>query len=341
MSGLENLKKRIEYRGGARQVDRMVEEKRNSLSKALLYSYQSATAVLSDGREFRCLINPNKISMEFDDKMLSIPFEDICLNKERPEGATTTQGREPTGIKCGDTIEWKENGTHWLIYSQYLQEIAYFRGLMRQCENEPLFINGQKYWYYLKGPDDKGIDWNKSKHFIFNDLNYTVEIYISKTTETLEFFHRFKKCKLLGKNFEVQAVDSLSADNILTVYLKEDYANIWAEEQAPEVIPPEEEPAPEPEVEPISVFARRTVQVPVVATIEGPKEIYPYDIARYTVTGASNGVWELSNKRAKIIEATNTAVTIEITSGKSGDVSLIYKQIGQADIVYNISILSL
>ena len=338
MSGLENLKKRIAYRGGARQVDRMIEEKRNSLSKALLYSYQSATAVLGDGREFRCLINPNKISMDFDDKMLSIPFEDICLNKERPEGATTTQGREPTGIKCGDTIEWKENGTHWLIYSQYLQEIAYFRGLMRQCENEPLLINGQSYWYYLKGPDDKGIDWNKSKHFIFNDLNYNVEIYISKTTETLEFFHRFKKCKLLGKNFEVQAVDSLSADNILTVYLKEDYTNIWEETQAPEVIPPVEEPTLE--AEPISVFARRTVQI-TEASITGPKEVYPYDIAHYSISGANKGTWVLSNKRAKITQATDTTVTIEIISGKSGSVSLIYKQNGQDDIVYNIQIVSL
>jgi hypothetical protein len=38
----------------------MYEDKRRSLRKALLYSYQSNTAILSDGREFRCLINPDK-----------------------------------------------------------------------------------------------------------------------------------------------------------------------------------------------------------------------------------------------------------------------------------------
>jgi hypothetical protein len=74
---------------------------------------------------------------------------------------------------------------------------------MRQCEAEPLEINGQKFWYYLKGPDEKGIDWQKTKHFIFNELNYTVEIYISKTKETKEFFHRFKKLNIQGKPFEV------------------------------------------------------------------------------------------------------------------------------------------
>ena len=75
------MQARLNYRGGARQVDRMIEDKTWSLSNALIYSYQSATAVLSDGREFRCLINPNKISMELDDKILSIPFKDTCLNK--------------------------------------------------------------------------------------------------------------------------------------------------------------------------------------------------------------------------------------------------------------------
>jgi hypothetical protein len=141
--------------------------------------------------------------MESDDKMLSIPFKDICLNKARPEGATTSTGKEEIGVKCGDVIEWKENGTHWIIYSQYLQEIAYFRGLMRQCENEALEIDGHKFWYYLKGPDEKGIDWQKTKHFIFNELNYTVEIYISNTTVTNEFFHRFKNIEIKGRPFEV------------------------------------------------------------------------------------------------------------------------------------------
>jgi hypothetical protein len=161
----------------------MIEDKERSLNNALLYSYQSATAVL-DGKEFRCLINPNKISMEADDKMLSMPFEDICLNKEKPDGVITSRGKEPTGIACGKVIEWKENGTHWIVYSQYLQEVAYFRGLMRQCEAEPIEINGQQFWFYLKGPSETGIEWQKTKNFIFNELNYNIEIYISNNEMT-------------------------------------------------------------------------------------------------------------------------------------------------------------
>lgn len=321
---LENMKTRINFHGGNVQVNRMIEDKEKSLRKALLYSYQSATAVLADGREFRCLINPNKITMESDDKMLSIPFKDICLNKARPEDATTSQGKEEIGIKCGDTIEWKENGTHWIIYSQYLQEVAYFRGLMRQCENEALEIDGHKFWYYLKGPDEKGIDWQKTKHFVFNELNYTVEIYISNTTVTNEFFHRFKNVEIKGRPFEVQAVDDLSTDGILTVYLKETYSNDWAQNDQPEEIIPSEEEAPS--------------DAPMIV---GPAQVYPYDIIQYEARNTGSGAWFLSNKRATILEQTENTVKIEITTGKSGNVSLIYKSDSMADIVFNIEILSL
>jgi len=61
----------------------MYEDKRRSLRKALLYSYQSNTAILSDGREFRCLINPDKNKPDYDNKIISILFEDVCLNKRR------------------------------------------------------------------------------------------------------------------------------------------------------------------------------------------------------------------------------------------------------------------
>ena len=317
---MKNLKARINYRGGSHQVDRMIADKARSLDKSLLYSYQSATAVLSDGREFRCLINPNKLSMEQDDKILSIPFKDICLNKTRLEDTTTSEGKEEIGVKCGDVIQWKENGTYWLVYTQYLQEIAYFRGQMRQCETEPLEINGKKFWYYLKGRDEKGIDWQKTKHFIFNDLNYTLEIYISKTTETDKFFHRFQKCTIQGNPYEVQAVDRLSTDGILTVYLKEAYSNEWA---------PELEAPVEPEIPSES------------RAIIGPLEVYPYDIIQYQTSNISGGTWHISNNRAKIIEQTDIAVTIEVTTGKSGSFSLIYKREGMENIITNIKILSL
>ena len=66
------MKLRLDYYGGNRQIDRMGEGKLRSLRKALLYSYQSATAIVNDKQEFRCLINPNKVTMDLDDKILEL-----------------------------------------------------------------------------------------------------------------------------------------------------------------------------------------------------------------------------------------------------------------------------
>ena len=57
---IKTMKTRLNYNGGNAE-GRMIKDKERSLKKALLYSYQAATAILEDGREFRCLINP-KIS---------------------------------------------------------------------------------------------------------------------------------------------------------------------------------------------------------------------------------------------------------------------------------------
>lgn len=336
------MQKRLSYIGGANQQDRMVADKLQSLRKALLYSYQSATIVVRNTRdengkpierEFRALINPNKVTLDIDDKVISVPFEDIRLNA--PKIGTTAQGLEPIGVKVGDVIEWKhkDKSTYWIIYDEYLQEIAYFRGQMRQCESDPLDINGVSYYYYLKGPDEKGINWQKSKRFIFNELNYTVEMYISKTTETTEFFHRFTKVNLPVKKpngeiefrpYEVQAVDDISSTGVLTVYLKEEYTNEWAPKE--DIAPPEEPPIGDTET--------------TGAQIIGPKEVYPYDIVNYSINNAVNGTWYLSNKHGIITNQDSTSATVEITTGRSGNISLIYKNDSE-EIVYNISILSL
>ena len=107
MSGLNNLSTRLNFSGGNRQIDRMNEDKLKSLKKALLYSYQSATAILNDGREFRCLINPDYLKNLYDDKIISIPFRDVCLNKDIV--GKTSDELEEVGLKPGDVFTWKQN----------------------------------------------------------------------------------------------------------------------------------------------------------------------------------------------------------------------------------------
>ena len=94
---IDNLRTRLNYYG-VNAEDRLIKDKRRSLNKALLYSYQGITISLLDRddptkftRDFRALLNPNKDNLTYDDKILSIPYDDIQLNKERV--GKTLEGR--------------------------------------------------------------------------------------------------------------------------------------------------------------------------------------------------------------------------------------------------------
>jgi len=63
-------------------------------------------------------------------------------------------------------------------------------------------------------------------------------------------------------------------------------------------------------------------------------------VVNYSIEGITGGTWSLSNKRARIAAVSESSVEIEITTGKSGSVTLIYTIDGM-EIKHNISILSL
>ena len=121
MPGLDNLKARINYRGGGSQEARMQADKVRSVKKASLYSYQSETIEI-DGKRFKCLINKDKLNANFDDKIISIPHYTIDLNAA---AGNTSDTEVETGLKQGDVFHWLETDTYWLIYLQYIEETAY------------------------------------------------------------------------------------------------------------------------------------------------------------------------------------------------------------------------
>lgn len=295
---LEDLKTRLNYYGGKKAQDRLIRDKAWSLSKPLLYSYQAATAILSDSREFRCLINPNKLTLEEDDKIISIQFKDVCLNHD-------TDLIEDIPLKVGDIIQWKENQTYWLIYLQYLQEKAYFRGAMRLC-NEEIMINDIPYRVYLRGPSEKNIEWIQESHSLFNELNYSLKMYISADENTKQNLKRFSIIKINNNPWEVQTVDSITNQGILIVYLKEYFS------QEIDIKSEDNFEIPEPE----------DITKPY---IKGEAILYPYDIKEYTIQNLSGGEWITGNDNISIISSNDNRVTIEVTTGKSGKTKLIYR----------------
>ena len=321
MSGLNNLSTRLKFSGGNRQIDRMNEDKLKSLKKALLYSYQSATAILSDGREFRCLINPDYLKNQYDDKIISIPFKDICLNKDILN--KTSEGIEEIGLKPGDVFTWKENSSDWLVYLRRLEETAYFRAEIRRCRYT-VTIENTPYKCYVARPSVNEIDWRHQDDKLWNDIDYTLQMYITKDEKTERFFHRFSIIEINDKPWEVQSIDSMSSEGIIIIYLKEWYQNSI-------------EKAREEEIE--------TENNPVIVKgepyIEGPTTIYPYDKGIYTIKNAKDGTWIIGSSKAKILKQDSISAEIEITTGRSGNFDLKYLRENENDIVLNIIIKSL
>ena len=327
MSGLEDLKIRLQYNGGHKQESRMQLDKLRTLKKALIHSYQAATAVLEDGREFRCLINPDKNKLDYDDKIISIPYKDICLNKEKT-AEKTSQGEEEIGMKVGDVFTWKETNTNWLVYLERLEEDAYFRAEIRKCNSE-IEINNKKYKVYTHGPDVESILWHTRRGFgSWSDLNYDLTMWVTKNEDTEAFFHRFNKIEIKGKPWEVCAADFDSTPGLIEVQLKETFKNTIADKKKAE----------EEALKPID--PEQTEEEQILPHIVGDAVAYPYDTKTYTIANLNGGIWKLSNNKAKITTQTDSEVTIVITTSKSGSIDLIYSK-DENDIVYHIIIKSL
>ena len=157
-------------------------------------------------------------------------------------------------------------------------------------------------------------------------MGYEVVLYITKDDETVDFFHRFQKVTINGRLWEVQMVNDITSETMLIIYLKETFINDMEDAAASA----SQETLPEPTETPSEAPA-----------IKGSLTIYPFDTKIYTIENAENGVWSLSNTKARIVEQTSQSVTIEITTAKSGSIDLIYKRENEEDIVQTITIKSL
>lgn len=313
MSTLDNLHSRLKYRGGIHQEDRMIKDKEESLRRSLLYSYQAETAIMEDGCEFRCLINPNKETGDYDNKIISIPYKDIqlnpcpcCCKKKR-----TVDGKQYIGLKCGNVFTWKQTDTHWIVWLEYIEENAYFRAQIRRCDQQT-DINGKKYWTYIRGPVETSIVWNQKKQIEWNDLNYSLVMYVTRDEHTYEYLHRFAKVKVadtegIEKTWQVVNANPYFGDGIIQVFLDEYFENTIEEESN------KEKDADVPTVEP-------DLTAPY---IEGPLEVKLYDTIKYTIKNISNGYWLLIQDNDTINLGEKDMITLDVVK-KKGNFTLQY-----------------
>ena len=114
IEGIWHQATRFRQAGGNLQQERMIKDKRRSLDHAVWYSYQGAKVLKTDAADrtpVRALINPNKLKMDYDDKIISVGYE--------------------YNFAPGTVFEWVGTGTYWIVQLQDLTELAYFRGDIR------------------------------------------------------------------------------------------------------------------------------------------------------------------------------------------------------------------
>lgn len=312
MSNFEMMRKRLEWQGGIAQEDRMIKDKWRTLLRTLKYSYQACDItlaqaqqeILNEGLEpehpiVRALINPDKNKQDYDDKILSVDY----IHQFKP----------------GDVFEWKNTGTHWIIYLQQLTEDAYFRGEIRRCRYKIRFKDedGNICYTYaaIRGPVETQIDSIQKNQERIDKPNLSLNILMPRNEVTIKAFDRYKEFILDGRCWKVKAVDPISMaidrQGVLEVNAQEDYINEVTDDEIDEIkdglIVEPDEPTPNSEIN------GETFIKPAIP------EIYSVDI--------DGGAW--------CIRENNVPVDIEPIDNKSVQVTWKKMTSGQFTLVWN------
>jgi hypothetical protein len=303
------MRLRLENHGGEAQQDRMIRDKRRSLDKAVLYSYQGADVrIINTNQSFKALINPNKNKPDYDDKILSIGFE--------------------SGFIPGTIFEWERTGTKWLIYLQDLTELAYFKGDIRKCSYEIAWEDPDTHQTHItyaavRGPVETKINFIQKNGISVDTPNHSLNIMLPKTEDTVQYFKRYSKFYLRGILdtdskicWRVEGFDSISTPGILEITAVEYYANEF-----------------EDDIEEGIAGGLITKPVEVESAIKGEGFIAPKIAYTYTYEGSENAGWVYDTSLPITAEVNDKEITITWTKGYSGQFDLSYGNTVRAIVI--------
>lgn len=266
-----NMLSRYLYLDGVSgQQSRMIRDKRKTLSRALLYSYQAAFVKKlyddNDQIERRALINPNKVKQDYDEKIISIGYE--------------------SNFKTGDIFEWQGTKTYWLIYLQDLTELAYFRGNIRRCSYEIAWEDENKEYHKtyvaLRGPVETRINYVQ-KHEISIDVpNHSLNILMPYNEDNVKFAQRYNKFYLQNDPkkicWRIEATDLYSTPGIIEINAVEYYSNQTADDTDQGIV--------DGLIKPIEDPNKENDDSIIGETFIKPKVVY-----EYSYNGKGDGQW--------------------------------------------------
>lgn len=288
-SALGGMAARLKQHGGFPQQDRMIKDKRRSLDKAVLYSQQGAKVQKLDSDIVaRALVNPNKLTMDYDNKILSVGYE--------------------FDYKPGDVFKWLNTDTYWIVYLQDLTELAYFRGDIRKCRQTISWKDEEgetkTTQAAVRGPVETKINFIQKSGISVDEPNHSLNIIIPKNKDTVSYFKRYKKFQLRTLEdgeadicWRIEGFDTISTPGIIEITAVEYYVNEAEDDLENGVagglivdpIPPE----------------------PASELITGENFIKPKITYTYTYTGDEESTWELISEN-KTILVTKNGKTIQV-----------------------------
>ena len=302
IKGVNNQFIRLNHQGGSFQQNRMIKDKRKSLDKALVYSYQGADVrkIDSTSDEYvRALINSNKLKQDYDDKIISVGYEHH--------------------FECGDIFEWKGTETYWLIYLQDLTELAYFRGDIRKCSHQINWEdeNGKHSTYAaIRGPVETKINYIQKHGVSIDTPNYSLNILLPKTADTLSYFQRYNKFYLADDELKIcwriEAIDWLSMPGILEINAVEYYANEFEDDLNNGTVGTLK-------TEPVNPNSNAVNTVIIGETFIKPKKYYEYEYV-----GNVKGKWSVNGNYPVELIQDNRKVKLRWLNTYSGQFDLTY-----------------
>jgi hypothetical protein len=171
---------------------------------------------------------------------------------------------------------------------------------------------------YIRGPGETALTWAQKGGVEWNEMNHSLEMYITKDANTVDFFHRFSIIKVKEEitnremNWQVVASNPYYADGIIKISLDEYFEN------------PIEESV---EAERKEALAEKEAIRPTEGSrIEGPIQVYQYSKVTYeAIDAGEHGTWSVKYKDGKIQELNIKGPKLTVTIPKTeGNLTFIY-----------------
>lgn len=203
MNNFELMKQRIEFVGDTFQK-RIIQGKASGFESALKNGSNTQTVIVNS-KESKVLINDNKLTQNYDEKIISAPHD--------------------LKLKTGDIVYWKETNSYWIVYLQDISELAYSNAYMRKCHNETIVrtsVGKTQVRAAVFGNEDALIQSVIKSKVSVDTSKLTIQLLIPNTKENLELFKRYNKFMFNSIPWEINGVNSIDLENILIIIAQED-----------------------------------------------------------------------------------------------------------------------